>query len=197
MKTRSGVFLAVLLLPILVLTGCASTPAPRLFADLRYDHLSPIRLDAVRIDIIQKYRSQSAPPHVETLFPLLPAKVMAQWLRDRLRAVGGRNTIRATIIRAAVVEVPLKKSDGLRGVVTKDQSERYDGEIEVLLEIISSGGRQLASVSSRATRSRSVAEDISLAQREKAWFAMLEAMMNDLNASLERQIKENFRTWLR
>lgn len=194
MRTVSGIFLAGL--AILMITGCASTPAPRLFGDLRYDHLAPIRIDAVRVDVVEKYRSRSEAPNVETRFPLLPATVAAQWPRDRLRAVGGNNTIRATILRAAVVEVPLKRSGGIRGLVTNEQSERYDGEIEMLLEIIGPGGRQLASVSSRATRSRSVAENISLAQREKIWFTMLEAMMNDLNASLERQIRENFRPWL-
>lgn len=194
MRTGSGIFLAGL--AVLILAGCAATPAPRLFADLRYDHLPPIRIDAVRVDVVEKYRSRSEAPNVETRFPLLPARVAAQWPRDRLRAVGGNNTIRATILRAAVVEVPLKQSGGIRGLVTNEQSERYDGEIELLLEIIGPGGRQLAAVSSRATRSRSVAENISLAQREKIWFTMLETMMNDLNASLERQIRENFRPWL-
>jgi hypothetical protein len=46
-------------------------------------------------------------------------------------------------------------------------------------------------VSSRAQRSRTVPEDVTLNDREKVWFEMTEALMNDLNASLERQIYYN------
>ena len=50
---------------------------------------------------------------------------------------------------------------------------------------------------SRAERSRTVAEDVSLIDREKVWFEMTEAMMNDLNASLQRQINEHLRAFVR
>ena len=58
-------------------------------------------------------------------------------------------------------------------------------------------GRRRASVTSRAERSRTVAENISIQDREKVWFEMTEAMMNDLNASLDRQIRKNFAPYLR
>ena len=52
-------------------------------------------------------------------------------------------------------------------------------------------------VSSRAERSRTVAENITPYGREKIWFAMTEAMMNDLNVQLERQIRTHFTGYLR
>jgi hypothetical protein len=65
------------------------------------------------------------------------------------------------------------------------------------VEIIGPGGQQLAYVTSQATKSRSVPENITLADREKTWFRMTESMMNELNLSLERQIMEHFKPWLR
>ena len=102
-----------------------------------------------------------------------------------------------TILKGSVVEVPLARTEGVKGVFTIDQSEKYDGTLSVRVEIIGPGGKILAHIASQATRSRSVPEDITLADREKTWFRMTEAMMNDLNLSLERQIKQHFKTWLR
>lgn len=179
------------------LTACETALPLRTFPDLRYDHLTPIRLDAVRVDVIQNYKSTGAKPYVEHEFPTRPATVAAQWATDRLKATGVNNIVRVTVVNGAVVEVPLKRTTGVSGMFTTDQSERYDGTLEIRIQIIGPRGRQLAFVSARATRSRTVPENITLADREKAWFRMTESMMNDLNLSLERQIREHFRQWLR
>ena len=194
LKIRN-LFLALFILA--PLAACETTPAPRAFADLRYSHLPPIQLNAARVIVVQQYKSNTAKPHVEAEFPVEPAAVAAQWARDRLRATGATNSVRATIVNGAVVEVPLKRSTGLTGVFTNDQSERYDATLEVKIQMLAPGGRELASVASRASRSRSVPENISLAEREKIWFALTEAMMNDLNVSLEQQIREHFGPWLK
>ena len=47
-----------------------------------------------------------------------------------------------------------------------------------------------------ATRSRSVAENISLNDRERVWYEMVEQMMNDVNAELDRQIRQNMPRFL-
>ena len=52
-------------------------------------------------------------------------------------------------------------------------------------------------VLSRAERSRTVAEGVSLNDRERVWFEMTEAMMNDLNTSLQRQINQHLRAFVR
>lgn len=189
--------LAVSMVLFGALTACETTLPPRAFPELRYNHLAPIRLDAVRVDVIETYRSAGTKPYVEHEFPTRPATVAAQWGRDRLIAAGVNNVVRVTIVNGAVVEVPLKRTTGVTGVFTTDQSERYDGTLEIKIEIIGSDGRQLASVSAQAKRSRTVPENITLAERERGWFRMTESMMNDLNLSLERQIRQHFATWLR
>ena len=43
----------------------------------------------------------------------------------------------------------------------------------------------------------SIAEGVSLNDRERVWFEMTEAMMNDLNTSLQRQINQHLRAFVR
>ena len=182
---------------LLVIAACETTVPSNTFPDLRYNHLPPIRLDAVRVEVIEQYKSSGQKPYVEHEFPHRPASIATRWGTDRLKAAGTRNIVRMTILKGSVVEVPLARTQGVKGVFTTDQSEKYEGNLSVRIDIIGPDGRSLANVASQATRSRTVPEDITLADREKAWFRMTEAMMNDLNLSLERQIKQHFTAWLK
>lgn len=178
------------------IAACATEPPPDSFAELRYTHLPRIDLRAASLSVSQTYQPPAKPPNIEHRFPTPPGEAAAQWARDRLRAVGGENRVRVTVPQASVVEVPLKRTTGLPALFTTDQSERYDGTLEIRIEMLAPNGRRLAMVESRATRSRSVPENITLAEREKVWFRLTEDMMNDLNRSLEAQLREHFAPWL-
>lgn len=179
------------------LAGC-ETPAPRpKFPQLTFAHLPTLNLDVARIEVVQSYKAPGAAPNVEHLFPAVPAAVARRWARQRLKAVGAGGVVRATVVNAAVVEVPLKRTTGLRGAFTIDQAERYEGVIEMKIELTTGSGQERASVAARTELSRSAAEDITLSDREKLWFEMTEEMINRLNVLLEREIRKNFKAYLR
>jgi hypothetical protein len=182
---------------VVLLSGCETAPPRSGFPQLSYAHLAPIRLDVAQIKIVSEYRSTGVAPNVEHLFPVKPQAAAERWSRERLKPVGASGTARVTIRRASVVEVPLTRSTGVRAMLTTDQAERYDGVIEIAIAILDEAGRQSGAVVSRAQRSKSVPENISLYDREKTWFDMVEAMMNDINASLETQIKKHLGASLR
>lgn len=182
----------VLAVATMVLGACASGPGRPVFPELSYAHLAPIPLNVADIQIERVYASPGVKPNVEQLFPVRPADAAERWARERLQAAGAEGVAVVKILNASVVEVPLPRTTGLRGAFTTDQSERYDGVLEVQIDASSRVRGATASVKSRAQRSRSVAEDVTLNDRDKVWFEMTEALMNDLNASLERQIYDNF-----
>ena len=177
---------------LVLLASCQSGPPRPTFPELSYAHLAPIQINVATVDVVREYVSPGVKPNVEQLFPLLPAAVVERWARDRLRPVGTEGVARVVIKQASVVEMPLPRTQGVRGALTTDQSERYDGVLEVTIEASRRSDGRRAMVSSRAMRSRTVPEDITLNDREKVWFELTEALMNDLNASLERQIYDNF-----
>ena len=69
--------------------------------------------------------------------------------------------------RASVVEVPLSRSGGLEGMFRRDQSERYDAVIELKAEIHDEVGNSRVTVETKVSRSQTVAENISLIERDK------------------------------
>lgn len=185
------------LLALLLLAGCDTPPERNRFAAITYEHLPAIAFDVAHLEVASRYRPSLAPPDVDHLFPTTPEAAALQWARDRLKPVGGARTLRYSVVDAAVTEVPLGEKSGLEGLLTTEQTERYEGSLAVELEIVSGRGEMQAHASVRAIRSITVAENASLAERERIWFDLTENLMNDLNAQLEKTIGEVFGRFLR
>lgn len=197
MSFRSRLAAAVvLLLAGIGLAACDTPPYRYQFADLTYAHLSPFALNVAVIDPANAYRPPMRSPNVEHLFPVQPAAAAMQWAKDRLIAVGSNGAARFTVLQASVVEVPLERTTGFQGLFTDDQSERYDAVLEVRLDVENAQGLRTGTVTARAQRSQTVAEDATLNERERVWYELTEALMTDLNAELEKNIRQHLGAFL-
>jgi hypothetical protein len=189
--------LASILAVVFLLTGCATEVQKPGFSQISLAHLQPISLNVARIEVENRYVSPATRPNVEHEFPVSPAAVASNWGRDRLRAVGQSGVARVVVRRASVVEVPLKRTTGVTGAFTRDQSERYDAIIDMMVELRDADGNVRVTAESTAKGSRSVSENVSLIEREKIWFEMTETMMSDLNTALENQVRIHMKEWIR
>lgn len=181
-----------------LLSACTNVPPATKFPQLTYAHFGKFDLDVARIDIVDAFKPPLAPPHVEHLMPVAPAAAARRWAQDRLLATGtpDRRAV-FTIVDAAVTEVPLKRQGGVRGALTVEQSERYDAVLSVRLEVLDATGRRLGVAEAKATHSRSVPEDITLAARDKVLFGITESLMQDLNGQLDHSIRQYLFPYLR
>ncbi len=197
---RAKFFLAMMAAAVMV-GACETAPPGSSFPDLTYEHLGAIGLDVGSISVANHYVAPLARPHVEHLAPVRPAAAMTRWVKDRLRARGqGKskgNRLKVTIRNASIVEVPLRVTGGVRGAFTTDQSHRYDAALEVVIELFNATGFQLALIKSQAKRYQTVAEGTPMAARERVWFEITEAMMKDINAQLEKNIRTYLGDYLR
>lgn len=180
-----------------MLAACQTPDPEHNFVDLSYVHHGTISLDVRRIEVVRAYVPPAKNPNVEHLSPANPLATAERWLNERLRAVGKAGVAQATISHASIIEVPLKRTKGIRGIFTKDQAERYDGLIEITIRIFGDNGREKASVLARVSRSRTVAEDVSRIERKKVWYELTKAMMNDLDITLQNQLIANLGKFVR
>lgn len=185
----------VFLVPVLLgvaLSAC-TTPLPQSrFPEITYKHLPPINLDAAEISVEDEYKAPGIPPNVDHLFPVRPADAALAWGRDRLAAAGAGRRLRYIVREASAIETALKTKEGLTGVLTVDQSERYEMRIAVELQIINDDGRTEGTANAQVERSVTVPEDSKLSEREKVWFKMVEDAMKELDAQLEKTIRTVF-----
>lgn len=178
-----------------VLAACTNPPPDPVFPEVTFTHLPPIRLDVRSLEIVDASVSPGR-ADVSSGMPVPPSIAAQQWANDRLVPAGNSGSVVFTITEASVVETKLERTQGVRGVVTRDQSERYDGKLAAEVTIRDATGGRSGTVSAEATRSRTVAENISLNQRDKVWFEITEAMINDLNGELEKAINQFLQPFL-
>jgi hypothetical protein len=174
-----------------LLTACSMDDPSNRFAQLTYQHLPDINLDVGEIQIEQAYVTPGQPPNVDHIFPVQPKDAAVRWAQDRLVARGDRLAFRYIVREASVVETPLPVSGGITGMLTTDQSERYEARIVVEMQVLD--GRQIqGSATAEVRRSLTVPEDSSLKEREQVWYRLTEHAMRDLDNQLEETIREAF-----
>jgi hypothetical protein len=187
-----------LLLPALAaLAACDTPPMRQSFATLTFQDRPQLRLDVAQIEIVQAYKAPGVAPHVDHLFPQKPADVAAAWGRDVLRAVGQRGMATYTIVDASATETALPRSGGLTQVFRTEQSDRYDLHIEVKLDIGNPLLAKTGQVTAAVNRSQTVAENMTLNQREAVWFQMTESAMRELDQKLEAAVREKLAAFVR
>jgi hypothetical protein len=184
-----------LCLPLaLALAACSSEPPPPRFPEIRFTGEPPILLDVARIELVSTFQPSFAPPEVEYDFARPPQGALENLCKDRLKAVApdSRRVARFTIIDAKVTEAQLPLKEGLSADFTTQQAQRYDGVVEIRLDIYDENGIVVRTATARATRSRSVAEDITPNDRDRVWYEMSDELAHAADQVLEQYIDASF-----
>ncbi|MDE3060969.1 MAG: hypothetical protein KGJ06_08150 [Pseudomonadota bacterium] len=180
---------------LLLITACQpSPPAPP--PEIGFTRFQPIYLDVAKIDIVDEYQSPMKSPNVEHLLPVSPAEAMHVWVRDRLRAVGTGRSLQVIIKDASVTVTALPKPGGMQGFFTVSQDKRYDGRLDVEMRIYNGGAMSEANIEATVTRSITMSERVSLAEREALFRRMIYDMMEEMNAEMEKQMYTYFGNYI-
>ncbi|NVK19753.1 MAG: hypothetical protein HWE30_13720 [Methylocystaceae bacterium] len=179
-------------LVIVGLAACVQTAPPvQILPEITFVHLPQLKLDVAAIDVVNESKASSEGRDVSLQFPTSPAKAINNWVRDRLVPAGDQGVARVTILEATALETKLDKATGVKGLFTTDQSERYSVTANVRIDVLDRNGNVRAFSSAQTNRYTTVAEDISLLDRERAWFNLVEKLMTDFNAAMDANVKNN------
>ena len=152
MRTAHGYALRALAMAAALLVAACQVPAPApVFPELSYTHLGTLRLDVGSVEVIDDYVPPLVSPHVEHEFPVTPAGAAARWGSDRIAAGGAEGKARVIITEAGVRATTLEKRRGVVGAFYIDQEYRFDGVLEVTVEVRSARGFRNAFATARAT----------------------------------------------
>jgi hypothetical protein len=186
----------VLLMAVAIVGACSSTVKREPIPSLSYGHLPPLLISVARIELVEEYQSPLKEPNLEHSFPTPPAVAFRRWVNDRLRAQGQSGALRVTIRDASAIRVPLPRTEGIEAFFTTDQVERVDSTLSVLLEVLDEKGGAEAQIEARAQRSRTLPEGLSLNERDKLYQEISESLVNDLNATIEQNMRQTLAKYL-
>ena len=181
-----------------LLAGCSTSVKRTTWPDITFQHRSSIGLRVSEVLFEDAAAAESvAPParDIRYALPVSPVIAMERWSQERLEPFGGAGRARVTLLENRFVETPLDLTDGVEGVFTVDQSERYEGAmaVRVAIENDPSGN---GFVEARATASRTVPENYTLNKREETLYNMMTGMISALDERLETEMRANLARWL-
>lgn len=187
----------VSMLLIVGLAACQSSPPPATYPQITYLDKQPIALDVAAIEVNVAYRPPLEAPNVEHRLPVSLSDTVARWAKDRLRAVGSSGTATFTVVDASVVEEELPTRKGLTGLVSTDQAARLKGRVAARLQVTQAGRLASGFAEANASRTQTIAEGITLSERDDIFYAMEEAMAKDLDRELEAVVLDKLRAFVR
>ncbi len=180
----------VALLVVVAVAACETPPPGQELPELTYGHLGKFRLNVGEVRVVFQYAPPMKPPNVEHLSSTPPEKALRRWAADRLLAEGTTGAARFVIIDAAVTETLLELEEGVSALFTTQQAVRYQAHAEAVLEILDARGYRTGYANARVSRTRTMAEDATLNERDRLWFELTEALLNDFNTEIEKNIRQ-------
>lgn len=158
---------------------------------LDFPSREPIMLDVANIEVESQYAAPLKAPNIEHELPLTPSDAVRLWASERLKAGGTQGKARVIIKEASVREIDLDRTKGFKGWFTKDQSQKYEGKLQVDIVVEGTSRGFNGSVSAAVARSTTVAEDVTLAQREKTIGDLVHDLAGNLDVELDKSIRAN------
>jgi hypothetical protein len=193
---RRSVLFAV---PAFVLGSCQDAPPRAALADITFAHKSKLRFEAARMEIVSNYRAPMAAPNIEHLQPISPEAALRRWAQDRIVVSGGDvdRYVKVTVLDAALKSTPLPRTQGVRGMFTNDQVERFDIALATTVELRRvRGDFREGGAEAQSSRFRTIVDGLTLNQRDAEIHALIEQGMADIDERLERQIREGLGRFL-
>jgi hypothetical protein len=182
---------------ILGLVGCARNYETFQPPPLDFSNRPPLRFAVAAVDIRSAFEPKGGPPSVEHTFVLTPEAATRQLLEHRLTAIGGPGRLQAVILDASVTEQKLETKTGIQGYLTTEPAARFEGRLKVRVDHLDDARNVQSSVSTEATRTKALPEDIGYAERQRLGYELVRELIDDLDAGLTANLRETFASLLR
>jgi hypothetical protein len=162
-------------LALAVALAACSRSQPRTYEPLRYDYLTPIRLNVQTVDY-DPHVFPLGSNDVSGLDPAPPVQTLMSMARDRLQAVG--STSRAVFV--------------VKSATFTRTGSGIDGTMDVELDVYGDGGTRAGYAQARVSRRQTGdIDDI-----RATLYDMTKAMMDSMNIEFEYQVRHNLKDWL-
>ena len=162
---------AALMLP-LWLVACGDDGQFRTYPPLRYDFLTPLRLNVATLD----FAPLPSTGPLDQIAPLPPGPALQQMSQDRLSASGSSGRALVTIEEARIG----REGGGL------------EGAFGIHLDVLAADGRRVGYAEARVVRRVSKMGDT----LRGALYDITKQMLDDMNIELEFQLRRSLRDYL-
>lgn len=177
---------------ILSLAACADDMKP----PVQYTRTteSKIALDVRVISLADRSLTPGSNGYAGNNFSPTISEAVKQWASDRLQAVGQTGDAIVIIKDASLTAQPLATKTGMDSWFTRQQGLKYVGHVQVAVEAKS--GDSFAVTDASATRTLTLPENPTDAEKRDAYATMLNGLMKDLERNLDSGIQSHLNRFI-
>lgn len=190
-------FLSVL--ACVLLSACENAPPAYTPPPLAFETqtAAPTNVNVARIDVLNHYESPFQRPNVEQEFAVTPAQAIEKWVGKRLHAVGNAGRLEVEISNASARETSLKKTPGIKGLLTDDQDARYDVKLIVTFKLYADDSNVARAVGDvEVSRYATINERATVVDRQKLYHQLLNQLMTDFDREANARLAQYFSGYL-
>jgi hypothetical protein len=178
----------------LALSGCYTSYSDEV-PGISYQTATPVKVTAGRIDISNAYNATMSVPYVEHTFRVTPAAAVQELVRRQIVATEGNTQVLRVIVEdASVRQSTLPKPEGVIGMVQRAPDEKFDSRIALRFELAEEAAPDVIIGRAQvvATRERILKGGATLAERDREYQDLTQALVNDLAQGIATTVQNTF-----
>lgn len=162
---------------------------------ISYQNAAPVKVTAGRIEISNAYNATMTVPYVEHMFRVTPAAAAQELVRRQIVATEGNPQVLRVIVEDASVRQTIQpKADGVAGMVKRAPDEKFDSRIALRFELAEQAAPDVIIGRAQvvATRERTLRGGATLAERDREYQDLTQALVNDLSQGISTTVQNTF-----
>lgn len=179
---------------LLLLAGCFSSAVRDEWPPLSYESAVPVTVVAARVEVVDAYRPPLGAPNVEHLFKVTPAQAAQELARAQVVPGGQSHLLRVIVEDASVRRESVPKESRVLSLLSSESDEKFDARVALRFELADDLAPDivLGRASVIATRERTLKGSATLAERERAYHGIVQALVDDLAQGIETTVGGTF-----
>lgn len=183
MKTRFKYFvLPFIFSASFIMSGCANDSG-KVMTEMSFNHLQPYPLYVASYEIFTT-------PQTDTIqlpegFVANPVTITHDYFTNRFHETGTQGKLSVVIDNATIKHSIQKSESSVGAFIGVDHYDVYDITMLIKLDVFEVKGYQKQENKIRVSRSVSVSEHVSLAERERIQMQALDALMDDVDEGVK------------
>lgn len=189
--------LFVILFCFLFLFGCKNNKE-YLIKEIDFSQYKGISFNANDILVEDNSNKDIKPPYIDHLILNNINSYMSKWIKARINTnLENENLVKIKIMKANAKAFPLNSDNKLEEIFVNKAAVRIELDIYIIIEIIDSNEEKLAYIELKAFKSKELAENISLNERDYYIQEIINEIMRDFDKLAVNKIKEIFYKYIK
>ena len=172
--------------------GCVTPSSPPTFADITFSHKPKINLFIAEVNSKITYIAGETEQHIEQFAPVSLVRLAEDWASQRIAPNGAEGEFTFTVLKAELLETPLITDQGITALFTNEQAVRYQVRLSVKMQAVIPSRAMVIEAISKITRDQTAEEDLTLNERDKILYQLIEDSLYALDQQLEQDIEKYF-----